>query len=87
MTTNPSKPELTERQLETFNFVDAYLKANRRSPTVREVADGLGLSSPNPAYRLLVILHDKGYITWETKKGRSMKVLQRPAKPKKLKAA
>lgn len=73
--------ELTPRQLECLETVDGFIRENKKAPTVREVAEALGLKSPHPAYRLLLVLYDKGYVTW-TSEARSLEVLQKPPRRK-----
>lgn len=73
--------DLTPRQLECLEAVDGFIKENKKAPTVREVAKALGLKSPHPAYRLLLALYDKGYVTW-TSEARSLEVLQKPPRRK-----
>jgi repressor LexA len=77
--------DLTDRQVECFECVVSLIEKNGEPPTIREVADCLDLRSPHPAYRLLHILYERGYVTWESNKPRSLRVLKkvrRKAKPK-----
>lgn len=67
--------ELTERQLEALRFTEGFIADEKRAPTFREIAAGLGLASPHPAYRLMLALYEKGYVTW-TANARSLKVLR-----------
>lgn len=73
--------ELTPRQLECLEAVDGFIRENEKAPTVREVAQALGLKSPHPVYRLLLALYEKGYVTW-TSEARSLQVLRKPPRRK-----
>lgn len=76
--------ELTPRQLECLEAVIGFIRENKKSPTVRDVGAALGLKSSHPAYRLLLALYEKGYVTW-TSEGRSLQVLRKPPRKKKAK--
>lgn len=71
-----SSHELTPRQAEALDMIIAYREKEGRSPSFRDIADGLGLKSVHPAYRLCVELYEKGYVTWRSK-GRSIRILKR----------
>lgn len=76
--------DLTPRQTEAFHAIDSFIEENGRPPSFRELAVRLGLKSTHPAYRLAMVLYNQGYVTWETEKRFSLKILRRPkaAKPK-----
>jgi len=63
---------LTERQKQMLD----YLKKNKSgvSPTVREIADDLEMSSPSGVHRILTALKQRGHIDWLPKKSRSIMV-------------
>ena len=56
-----------------------YLR-NRKvqyAPTVREIASAIGMSI-EPTHHMLTVLKDRGYITWEPKITRTIRLV-RPA--------
>jgi len=55
-------PDLTKKQKEVLDYVINYTKDNGFSPTVREIADELGFSSPATAHEHLQNLKDKGFL-------------------------
>jgi repressor LexA len=56
---------LTKRQAETLNFIKNFQKDNGYSPSYREIAEGLGLSSPATIAEHLKTLQQKGYLNFE----------------------
>lgn len=73
--TTATDDELTERQREALQFVEQFIKRTGKAPTFREIATGLDLASSHPAYRLMMALWEKGFVTW-TANARSLKVLK-----------
>lgn len=68
-----SYPDLTKRQAQIFDFIQAYLNENKIPPSMREICKGVGLSSPSTVHTHLKVLEDKGYIQKNnTKKSRSL---------------
>jgi repressor LexA len=55
-------PNLTKKQKEVLDYVINYTKDNGFAPTVREIADELGISSPATAHEHLQNLKDKGFL-------------------------
>src|SRR3989304_6524937 len=53
---------LTEKQLRFLSFLKERLQEMGYPPTVREIMDGLGLSSTNMVKKYLHVLARKGYI-------------------------
>jgi SOS-response transcriptional repressor LexA len=58
---------LTETQQSTLNFIRAYIRENGMSPSIQEIASGMGWKSPNSAHLHLKALQRKGYL--EMKRG------------------
>lgn len=80
--------DLTPRQAECFTAIEAHVAKTGEAPTVRELADALGLKSPNPAYQLMLALLEKEYITWTEGVARSLEILKpTPKKRSRRKAA
>ncbi|MFH0988076.1 MAG: transcriptional repressor LexA [Parcubacteria group bacterium] len=53
---------LTKKQSDVLRFVKNFVKDNDYSPSHREIAEGLGLSSPATVHQHLQMLRDKGYL-------------------------
>lgn len=53
---------LTERQQEVFDFIAECMNDSQYIPTLREIADRFGYSSPNAVRDHLTALEKKGYI-------------------------
>ena len=69
-----SKDLLPQAQLETLECLEAW-PPDRPSPSIRDLMAALGLSSPDPVKGRLARLAEKGYITWQPGKARSIRVL------------
>lgn len=55
-----SNKNLTSRQEEGLKFIRNYIQEMGAPPTLREIADGLGISSTNGARSLVEVLERKG---------------------------
>src|SRR3989338_940290 len=54
--------ELTKRQRDALSFVVNYVREHDYAPSVREIADGLGVSSPATVHEHLEALRTAGYL-------------------------
>lgn len=54
--------KLTKRQSDALNFIKAYMIENGVTPSIRDIAKGLNISSVASAHRHFKILIEKGYI-------------------------
>lgn len=57
-----NKP-LTRRQAEVLEFIKVFVAKNSYPPTVREIAEHMGLQSSSTAFQLLEQLVRKGFVT------------------------
>lgn len=64
----------TNRQQDAFAFIERYIVEHGSSPTVREIAGELGLSSNSRAHRLLCDLKERGRIKWKPNRRRSITI-------------
>jgi repressor LexA len=71
-TATEERQPLTPRQKEAYDFI--CRTAGMWGPAVREIAAGIGVSSPNAVAGLLKRLERKGYITIEAGKSRGIRV-------------
>lgn len=53
---------LTKRQSEILKFIKDFLRDYDYAPSYREIADGMGLSSPATIHQHLQVLKSKGYL-------------------------
>lgn len=53
---------LTKKQSEVFDFIKGFVASEGYAPSYREIADGLGLSSPATVYQHVQCLIDKGFL-------------------------
>lgn len=67
--------DLTKRQKEVLNFVKEFMVSHGYPPTVREIGDALGLSSPATTHSHLSQLEEKGYIRKNNNKNRAIELL------------
>ena len=51
---------LSKRQKETLDFIEEFISQNGYSPSLREIAAGLGLSSPATVHQHVAVLAAKG---------------------------
>ena len=69
---------LTHRQSQILRWIVDYRAQHGYSPTVREIADGVGISSPNGVEAHLTALIEKGTITRELGKARTIVPVEPP---------
>ncbi|WP_445678237.1 LexA family protein [Psychrobacillus sp. FSL K6-1267] len=55
---------MKKRQQDIYNFIRVYLAENQYSPSLREIANAVGLSSPSTVHKHLNTLRSKGYISY-----------------------
>lgn len=67
--------DLTKRQSEVLNFVKEFMVSHGYPPTVREICNSLGLSSPATVHSHLAQLESKGYIKKNSNKNRAIELL------------
>ncbi len=69
---------LTERQRQVLEFIDAQVRRRGYPPSVREIGEAVGLSSPSTVHAHLAALQDKGYLRRDTSKPRAIEVALEP---------
>ena len=67
--------EATEKQLHVLNFIDEFINNHKYCPAVREIRDGIGLSTISGTQLHLKALERKGYI--KRNGPRAIKILKR----------
>ena len=67
--------DLTEAQNELYGWIKNYLKDFQHSPTIRQMMHAMGLKSPAPIQSRLKHLQEKGYISWQEGKARTLQIV------------
>ena len=66
---------LTKRQREIYNYIRRYIKKYGFSPTLEEIAGGVGIASLATVHKHLINMQNKGVIQREWNKGRSIELV------------
>ena len=72
---NTSENNLTEAQNELLRWIKEYMKDYRYSPSIRQMMEAMGLKSPAPIQSRLKHLQEKGYISWQEGKARTLQII------------
>lgn len=67
---------LTARQRQVLDFIATFSRSHGYPPTVREICKALKIASPSTVHFHLAALQDKGYLTREPGKSRTILVLK-----------
>ena len=70
-----SRDDLTQAQNELYGWIKEYMKNFQHSPTIRQMMQAMGLKSPAPIQSRLKHLQEKGYISWQEGKARTMQIV------------
>ena len=68
--------KLTDKQIEVLVNIKNFTNEHGYSPTVRELAELLNVSSPATIHTHLKILVNKGYITYVPKSSRTIRIIK-----------
>jgi len=76
--------ELTDRQREILDFVNTHVEEHGYPPTVREIGQAVGLTSPSTVHAHLAKLESAGLIRRDATKPRALEVIEggRNGKPR-----
>ena len=66
---------LTDAQNELFSWIKNYMREFQHSPSIRQMMQAMGLKSPAPIQSRLKHLQEKGYISWQEGKARTMQIV------------
>ena len=66
---------LTDAQNELYGWIKHYMKNFQHSPSIRQMMQAMGLKSPAPIQSRLKHLQEKGYISWQEGKARTMQIV------------
>ena len=71
---NYSEENLTDAQFELYEWIRNYVKDFQHSPSIRQMMNAMGLKSPAPIQSRLKHLQEKGFISWQEGKARTLKL-------------
>ena len=66
---------LTDAQNELYGWIKDYMKNFQHSPSIRQMMQAMGLKSPAPIQSRLKHLQEKGFISWQEGKARTMQII------------
>ena len=66
---------LTDAQNELYAWIKDYVQNFQHSPSIRQMMQAMGLKSPAPIQSRLKHLQEKGYISWQEGKARTMQIV------------
>tara|TARA_B100000242_G_scaffold206119_1_gene149529 strand:- start:1687 stop:2304 length:618 start_codon:yes stop_codon:yes gene_type:complete len=72
---SPVNNDLTDAQNELYGWIKDYMKNFQHSPSIRQMMNAMGLKSPAPIQSRLKHLQEKGYISWQEGKARTMQIV------------
>ena len=70
------KNNLTEAQSQLFIWIEDYIKNFKHSPSIRQMMKAMGLKSPAPIQSRLKHLQEKGFISWQEGKARTLQLVE-----------
>ena len=70
-----SSENLTDAQNELYGWIKDYMKNFQHSPSIRQMMQAMGLKSPAPIQSRLKHLQEKGYISWQEGKARTLQLI------------
>ena len=70
-----SKYDLTDAQNELYSWIRDYMREFRHSPSIRQMMQAMGLKSPAPIQSRLKHLQEKGFISWQEGKARTLQIV------------
>ena len=66
---------LTDAQNELYGWIKDYMKSFQHSPSIRQMMQAMGLKSPAPIQSRLKHLQEKGFISWQEGKARTLQIV------------
>jgi repressor LexA len=74
---NLKNDNLTEAQNQLFEWIESFIKEFNHSPSIRQMMTAMGLKSPAPIQSRLKHLQEKGYISWQEGKARTLQLVSK----------
>ncbi len=72
---NSTDKNLSEAQNELLMWIKNYMKEFQHSPSIRQMMEAMGLKSPAPIQSRLKHLQQKGFISWQEGKARTLQIV------------
>ena len=66
---------LSEAQNELYEWIKEFMREFQHSPSIRQMMEAMGLKSPAPIQSRLRHLQEKGLITWQEGKARTLQIV------------
>ena len=73
---NLTEESLTDAQNELYESIRNYVKDSQHSPSIRQMMNAMGLKSPAPIQSRLKHLQEKGFISWQEGKARTLQLVE-----------
>ena len=71
-----SEGDLTSAQNELYLWIKDFMSCYQHSPSIRQMMEAMGLKSPAPIQSRLKHLQEKGYISWQEGKARTLQIVE-----------
>ena len=71
-----ARPPMTKRQQLIYDQITTHQATQGYPATIREIADAVGIRSPNGVMCHLQALKAKGYVTWNKHHARTIRLLE-----------
>ncbi len=71
----PENNNLSDAQKELYEWIKSYMKDYHHSPSIRQMMQAMGLRSPAPIQSRLKHLQQKGFISWQEGKARTLQIV------------
>ena len=71
----PEKDNLSNAQKELYEWIKSYMTDYHHSPSIRQMMQAMGLRSPAPIQSRLKHLQQKGFISWQEGKARTLQIV------------
>ena len=73
---NQSEEILTDAQNELYKWIKEYIRNFQHSPSIRQMMQAMNLKSPAPIQSRLKHLQEKGFISWQEGKARTLQLVE-----------
>ena len=73
---NYSDKNLSDAQNELYVWIKEYMRDFQHSPSIRQMMQAMGLKSPAPIQSRLKHLQQKGFISWQEGKARTLQIVE-----------
>ena len=71
----PENNNLSDAQSELYEWIKIYMRDYNHSPSIRQMMQAMGLRSPAPIQSRLKHLQQKGFISWQEGKARTLQIV------------